>query len=848
MEDGMGARVCTMTPARSNGGGSPTAEAVAQALVCDRPGCGCGGRTGEEWVTHCPAHEDHDPSLSLRDALDGRTLVYCHAGCPQDDVITALRRRELWPESWQGSCGLRLAELAQAKGLPEDFLRALGLTEGWVGSAQNREPCVDVPYMDIDGQVVAVRKRLTLQGDKRFSWRGGDKTLLYGLPRLEEAQEAGFVILVEGESDCWSLWYADLPALGVPGASTWRTDWARELRGIEAVYVWCEPDTGGARLVERVAQDIPSLRVIRAPTEAKDPNDLWLHLGRDRDAFGGSIKALLEAARPAAELRAQELTQEALEALDMARPLLEDPGLLDRIIDAMGQQGYAGDHRPAVLAYVAITSRLLPRPLNLALVAPSAAGKNRTVDAALALMPGTAFYSISASSPRALVYTDADLQHRTVVIAEADSIPDDGPAASALRSLAEDNVMSYEVVEKDETGHFHTRRIEKLGPTGLITTSTKPVAGQMGTRMLEVPISDTPDQTRHVLRIHAAIVNRALPDVDVTAFRAVQRWLELAGDRDVVIPFAERLADLVPDDQVRMRRDFRQLLTVIQAVALLHQCRRSHDEEGRIIATLEDYRIACDLLLDVFTAVATGGVTRTVRETVEAVLELYRGQPLTKKAIADKLNLGPTTTWYRVKSALAKGYLVNEETRKGHPARIVPGDPLPENRPALPEADALEGWMSDDLAKSTRTVEPSAQEGPTAYLEPPRGAVQEEVQRPVEPPFEISWETPVDTKMARRGATVQRFNRHRRGLSTRHRRGVSTPLAPCPHRPPGEVERRWADGIGERDPRTCVCCGAPVLPDLWVDELCPICRRGQPAKEGLIAYMWRTAMDLGPKK
>ena len=39
------------------------------------------------WMARCPAHDDHDPSLSLKDADNGRILVKCHAGCPQAAVV-----------------------------------------------------------------------------------------------------------------------------------------------------------------------------------------------------------------------------------------------------------------------------------------------------------------------------------------------------------------------------------------------------------------------------------------------------------------------------------------------------------------------------------------------------------------------------------------------------------------------------------------------------------------------------------------------------------------------------------------------------------------------------------------
>lgn len=45
-------------------------------------------RTGAYWS--CPAHEDRLPSLSVREGAEGRVLLYCHAGCPWQNVVAAL--------------------------------------------------------------------------------------------------------------------------------------------------------------------------------------------------------------------------------------------------------------------------------------------------------------------------------------------------------------------------------------------------------------------------------------------------------------------------------------------------------------------------------------------------------------------------------------------------------------------------------------------------------------------------------------------------------------------------------------------------------------------------------------
>jgi putative DNA primase/helicase len=59
-----------------------------------------GRRVGAAWMAGCPAHEDHRPSLSISERVDGKLLVHCFAGCDQRDVIAELRTRGLW-----GNCG-----------------------------------------------------------------------------------------------------------------------------------------------------------------------------------------------------------------------------------------------------------------------------------------------------------------------------------------------------------------------------------------------------------------------------------------------------------------------------------------------------------------------------------------------------------------------------------------------------------------------------------------------------------------------------------------------------------------------------------------------------------------------
>jgi len=42
------------------------------------------------WISKCPAHDDHQASLSISTGDDGRILLKCFAGCATSDIVKAL--------------------------------------------------------------------------------------------------------------------------------------------------------------------------------------------------------------------------------------------------------------------------------------------------------------------------------------------------------------------------------------------------------------------------------------------------------------------------------------------------------------------------------------------------------------------------------------------------------------------------------------------------------------------------------------------------------------------------------------------------------------------------------------
>ncbi|MFH0809360.1 MAG: AAA family ATPase, partial [Pseudomonadota bacterium] len=238
----------------------------------------------------------------------GMTLADLFADRPKDQTPTATK--------------INLADLARDKGLPVDFLKALGLHDIPHGG-------VGVPYKDATGHVVETKRRTALRAKEGSFWAKGKPLMPYGLERLAKARERGKLLLVEGESDSWTAWHHGLPCLGIPGASNAGCLKAAHLEGITRLLVWQEPDQGGKAFVAGLAKRLKALgwrgeaRVIQPPEGFKDLNDLHRLHSSDATAFRAALKELAEAAQPLPEPQTEAVAKPEAETLPIYRCLAD---------------------------------------------------------------------------------------------------------------------------------------------------------------------------------------------------------------------------------------------------------------------------------------------------------------------------------------------------------------------------------------------------------------------------------------------------------------------------------------------------------------------------------------------
>lgn len=308
-----------------------TAERIANELA--------GGRrpqpTATGWLTWCPAHDDHDPSLSVGQSDQGQVLVHCFSGCSQEAVIDALKAKNLWPSKngdrapaaggyqnkkieavyqYKNEAGILLFEVVRER-----------LQDGKKKFSQRR-PGPNGNY--IRGLTAGQYQQFSGRGDFYLVGRKGPnematqyyfdacRRVLYRLPELLSADPADPVFSPEGEKDVLKLIALGLVATCNPGgAGNWprQKGFSKPLSG-RSVVILPDNDQAGRNHALDVAGKIhglaASIKIVELPglPDKGDVSD-WLASGGTREqllALVDATQAWIPAEPPAQASRAQE--------------------------------------------------------------------------------------------------------------------------------------------------------------------------------------------------------------------------------------------------------------------------------------------------------------------------------------------------------------------------------------------------------------------------------------------------------------------------------------------------------------------------------------------------------------
>jgi hypothetical protein len=227
-------------------------------------------KIGDGYMAICPGHDDVNPSLSISEGRDGRTLVHCHAGCKHSNILKAL--------------GLKTYDL-----YPND------------------KPTIEkiYPYEDAEGQEIYQIVRLApkgffvrhREGNRFINNLNGVVLSPYRLDQLNRALAKGrLVLIVEGEKDVDNvIEQLRMTATTFTFGMRWQDQYADYFEGAKVVII-PDNDKPGNDKAEIVANKLTgvakSIRMLTLP-DLSDKGDIsdWIEQGGTKSELLDLIKA-----------------------------------------------------------------------------------------------------------------------------------------------------------------------------------------------------------------------------------------------------------------------------------------------------------------------------------------------------------------------------------------------------------------------------------------------------------------------------------------------------------------------------------------------------------------------------
>lgn len=388
---------------------------------------------------------------------------------------------------------------------------------------------------------------------------------------------------------------------------------AAEVRGEEIVVTLGDRRYRVRGLAKNLSYDLLKINLLASRTEGFHVDTLDLYSARQRAVFVKQAALEMQVKEDVVRhdlgrvlLQLEQMQDEQItKALDpkpaavaiseedraAALELLRDPDLTGRILRDFELCGVVGEETNKLTGYIAAVSRHLEAPLAVILQSSSAAGKSSLMESILAFLPEEHRIEYSAMTGQSLFYMgETDLKNKVLAIAEEEGA---SRAAYALKLLQSEGVLTIASTGKDPaTGRMITHQYRVEGPVAiLLTTTAIDLDEELLNRCLVLTVNEDRKQTQAIHRLQrerqtleGLLARQEREDV-LKLHRNAQRLLQ---SLFVANPYARELTFM--DGQTRTRRDHMKYLTLIRAIALLHQFQRAvktATHRGKVLSYIE---------------------------------------------------------------------------------------------------------------------------------------------------------------------------------------------------------------------------------------------------------------------
>lgn len=190
-------------------------------------------------------------------------------------------------ETYQGQLDQPAVRYLEGRGLSSPAIRTLrlGVVRSPLPGHESYVGRLAVPYIGPRGNVADVRFKCIEDhsckevGCAKILGLPGVETRVYNTRSLSAPTD--YIFLAEGEPDVWTYEECGWPAVGIPGAHSWKRHHARMLAGFSKVVLLAHGDDAGKQFADKVARALPTTCHVKVAPAGKDANAIFLESGKE---------------------------------------------------------------------------------------------------------------------------------------------------------------------------------------------------------------------------------------------------------------------------------------------------------------------------------------------------------------------------------------------------------------------------------------------------------------------------------------------------------------------------------------------------------------------------------------
>jgi hypothetical protein len=350
-----------------------------------------------------------------------------------------------------------------------------------------------------------------------------------------------------------------------------------------------------------------------------------------------------------------------------AERILNSGNILYEACKAIGRTGVVGEEKNRLILFLAGMTACLDEPVSVLLKGSSSSGKSNLLKKTIRLFPPEMLMSRDTLSPKALVHGKENFKGKLLYLTEHRG----GKDAHLLLRLQQSEgriVHEYSTVKGASRG---TKVSERLGtPVVLTSTTDEKIFIDDENRFLSIWSDESEEQTLAVCRSLLSPAGSSKGDGKpiVEVWHAVIRQLQRRPVPKAFPEWLSLIAERLPAEQVRVRRDFKRFISLLQVVAIC---------SGHTTAEIgfSDYCVAHRILGNAFSSTVLSASEQQVA-LVSAVERLTKGgaDGVAVEEIAAELGWSEPLVRKVLKKAIRKKLLKDDGVRReGNRKLYLPG-------------------------------------------------------------------------------------------------------------------------------------------------------------------------------